>query len=99
MNEPRHMSAAQRNLAKLPAECMVRLPATGEAILVVAGEPGYYAVHAKTTPEQFNEARGITKAQAAAMLHGSMFGWHVPAADADNYDENGDHKSTGGRQA
>ena len=33
--------------------------------------------------------KGMTKAQAAAMEAGSMFGWHVPGADPKNYDDNG----------
>ena len=31
----------------------------------------------------------MTKAQTAAMLAGSMFGWEAPAADPKNYDEQG----------
>jgi hypothetical protein len=34
-----------------------------------------------------NEMMGVTKAQEAAMLAGSMFGWSVPAANPRNYDE------------
>lgn len=36
-----------------------------------------------------NEAMGVTKAQEAAMLAGSMFGWDTPASKPKNYDENG----------
>ena len=39
--------------------------------------------------DALNDAMRVTKAQSAAMLAGSMFGWDVPAADPKNYDENG----------
>lgn len=36
-----------------------------------------------------NVKNGVTKAQEAAMLAGSMLGWQTPAADPRNYDEQG----------
>ena len=39
--------------------------------------------------DECNEIGGVSKTQAAAMLAGSMFGWHIPGADPKNYDEQG----------
>lgn len=36
-----------------------------------------------------NAELGVTKAQEKAMKADSMFGWTVPAADPQSYDENG----------
>ena len=41
------------------------------------------------TPEKWNAAHGVTAGQAEAMLTGSMFGWHTPGANPDNYNEDG----------
>ena len=62
----------------LPAFCMSRLHSTGEPILIKRGETGFYP--SDFDPDEFNESRGITPAQVAAMEMGSMFGWHVPGA-------------------
>ena len=40
-------------------------------------------------PPKLNEQIGVTRAQAAAMLAGSMFGWACPGADPANYDAQG----------
>ena len=49
----------------------------------VDGETGREAA------DRLNQKAGVTKAQEAAMLAGSMFGWAVPAADPKNYNESG----------
>ena len=39
--------------------------------------------------DAINAHFGVTKQQAAAMLAGATMGWETPAANPDNYDENG----------
>lgn len=80
----------------LPAQCYVYLPTTKEIGIVKKGESGYYrtdidctAVNGKEIAVEANEKAGVTRAQAEAMLAGSMFGWGSPAADPKNYDEDG----------
>lgn len=82
--------------SSLPGQCFSVLPSTGEAIIIKKGEPGYtlsgIQVEGKTIRESVdieNRVVGITKAQEAAMLAGSLFGWQTPAADPKNYDEQG----------
>ncbi len=81
----------------LPDNCYCVLPGSDEIIIVVKGESGYYRTdkyghdraQAQAIVDECNEIGGVSKAQAAAMLAGSMFGWHTPAADPKNYDEQG----------
>lgn len=80
----------------LPDYCHSVLPSTGELILIGRGTDGYMpskeAMPGETGREaadRLNQKAGVTKAQEAAMLAGSMFGWHTPAADPKNYDEQG----------
>ncbi|MFR1785686.1 MAG: hypothetical protein ACLSWY_06695 [Ruthenibacterium lactatiformans] len=40
-----------------------------------------------------NEKLGVSRAQAEAMLAGSMFGWQTQAADPCSYDEQGRMKA------
>ena len=65
-------------------------------IVITKGEPGYTLTGIypqDATPKEgvtaVNEANGVTRAQEAAMVAGSMFGWHVPDADPKNYDDQG----------
>ena len=83
--------------SSLPEHCYAYLPTTQEIGIVRKGESGYY--HSDLSPvygqdgkvfvEELNRQGGVTKAQAEAMIAGSMFGWGCPAADPANYDENG----------
>lgn len=83
--------------SSLPEHCYIYLPTTKEIGIVKKGESGYYrsdltpvyGEEGKQFVEELNQKGGITKAQEAAMLAGSMFGWQTPAADPKNYDEQG----------
>ena len=81
----------------LPEQCYGILAETGEIIILKKGETGYYKTDIDmgskeenaALVEQYNRKLGVSKAQAAAMKSGSMFGWHTPAADPKNYDKDG----------
>lgn len=83
--------------SSLPEHCYIYLPTTREIGIVKKGESGYYrsdlttvyGENGKRFVEELNQQGGITKAQEAAMLAGSMFGWQTPAADPKSYDEQG----------
>lgn len=80
------------NLKKLPLRSYATLPEEpNQAIIIQRGVSGYWPVRTLANEEaarhwvkSMNEATGVTPKQASAMLHGSIFGWHVPAADPDN---------------
>lgn len=88
----------EQNAKMLPDLCYSILPTSGNLIIIKLNESGYYPCDYSTADteanrslaDELNRRMGITKAQEAAMLHGSMFGWHVPAADTSHYDENGE---------
>ena len=81
----------------LPEKCFSALESTGEIITVTKGEKGYTptgqypqeGVSPKEAAAALNDAAGITRAQEAAMVAGSMFGWDTSAADPKNYDSKG----------
>lgn len=88
--------AIEPNGTYLPGSCLSVSNLDGSLIYITRDEkgfrpagdnadPGHYRAHA----DRENEADGVTKAQEAAMVHGSMFGWNTPGADPRNYDENG----------
>ncbi len=81
----------------LPWKCFSVTTAADKVILITKGEMGYRTTGAKpegVTPREgataANEAMGVTKAQEAAMLYGSIYGWDKPAADPDYYNEQGE---------
>lgn len=80
----------------LPRDCMTVLQSSGEMIMIERYRMGYVLKATAKTPEEnraiadrYNRNNGISKAQEAAMVAGSMFGWDTPAAKPKNYDENG----------
>lgn len=82
--------------SSLPERCFSITEAFGEVIVLTRGEAGYRLSRQPTrgkTPQEcadkLNGYLGVTKAQAAAMRAGSLFGWDTPAADPKNYDEKG----------
>lgn len=89
-------STYQPKETPLPRECLSTLPSSGEAILITRYRKGYALRASTNSPEgnrawadRYNRNNGISKAQEAAMLAGSMFGWDTPASKPKNYDENG----------
>lgn len=83
--------------SSLPEQCYVYLPTTQEIGIVKKGESGYYrsdlspvyGEDGQKFVDEMNRGGGVTKAQAAAMSAGSMFGWAAPAADPAAYDDLG----------
>jgi hypothetical protein len=83
--------------SSLPDQCYSVLPSNGEIIIIKKGETGYYSTgksgydrtEAQRIVDENNQIHGVGKAQEAAMLSGSMFGWAAPAADPKNYDAQG----------
>lgn len=82
---------------RLPEQCLALLPSTGEAISIHRSESGYHKTDIRAdTPELLrayvdgvNKEKGVTRAQEAAMLAGSMFGWGTPGADPRRYNDEG----------
>lgn len=67
----------------LPRACYARHPTTGETIVLIRGQAGYWPADATGTPEQLNAEleEPPTQAQIEAMLGKSMFGWAEPVPD------------------
>lgn len=81
----------------LPDKCFSITSAADEIVIITKGEmfrrpAGVRAegVTAREGATALNEAMGVTKAQEAAMLFGSTYGWDKPGADPKYYDEHGE---------
>ncbi len=84
-------------MMNLPEVCYSVLPGTGELIIIKRRESGYYRTDHSSNDKSanielrdfYNEGLGVTKVQEECMKVGSMYGWNVPGANPNNYDENG----------
>lgn len=81
-----------KTLQKLPERVLVGPSRAKELAINVGycihrGVPGYTPVPSLTDAiaARLNAQAGVTDAQIEAMQVGSMFGWHVPGADPDQY--------------
>ncbi len=83
--------------ASLPERCYSILAESGEPIILVKGESGYYRSDVRCISKEdarefvskLNSELGVSRAQEHAMQVGSMFGWDAPGADPAIYDHDG----------
>ena len=83
--------------SSLPEQCYVYVKSENVIGYINKGDSGYIKTDIAVIDaddgmricEEKNKILGVTKAQAAAMVAGSMFGWETPAADPKNYDASG----------
>ena len=81
----------------LPEQCYAVHAETGEVIIVKKGETGYFPTDIKTTGkdesrelvDEYNKKLGVSKAKAAAMYWGSLYGFDTPGADPASFDRDG----------
>lgn len=93
--------------SSLPEQCYSVLPGTGELVAIKKGESGYYRTDIdmgskeenRAVADEYNAKLGVSKAQEQAMFAGSMFGSQVPAADPQNYDDQGWPRIAGSHMA
>lgn len=77
----------------LPEFCFTTDETDHEVVIVVRrGQNGYYPIYdnklrGQDLSDRMNLSLGVSKAQELAMKCGSMFGWHVPGATPEAYDE------------
>jgi hypothetical protein len=89
IRETRSAAVPQEELQArgLPALCFTYHPLSGEIVTLRRGHMGYFPTMLVGDPpfvvtaQLLNESINVTKAQHAAMLFGSMFGFHCAGAD------------------
>lgn len=82
----------------LPEMCYGTVPERQTVVVFERGVDGYYTSSATAEDgsvsqeflDAWNQEYHVTKAQAAAMKAGALFGWDAPAADPKNYNEQGE---------
>lgn len=79
---------SQDVMDRLPRECYSVDEVSGKIIRIKRGVEGYFpcanvppSYNARELADKLNADDGITAYQEEAMVNGSMFGFHVPAAD------------------
>ena len=83
--------------SSLPELCYSVNKTTGEIIVLKKGETGFYKTdipssgreESQEIADEQNQKLGVSKAQAAAMYTGSLFGFETPGADPKNYGADG----------
>lgn len=75
----------------LPDLCFAINDVSNKVVIFKKGVSSYFEYDntRQLTCDELNESIGVSKAQAAAMKTGSMFGWDVPGANPESYDTNG----------
>jgi len=83
------MTAVRTLFSSLPGVAFATLAFSGETIAIRPGAQSYYRVETNKTADELNSMYGVSRAQARAMLAGTICGWHTLLADPERYDANG----------
>ena len=75
----------------LPEIAYAVSPYTNKTVRIVRGDTCFYGIRGADPVQQLNEACGVSRAQAAAMLGGVQYGWSSQHAQLDNYKATGEY--------
>jgi hypothetical protein len=79
----------QRTARDLPEICYAFDGPTSVVVYRGGGVQPSFMPLPQSAIDALNAVHGVTRQQVAAMLAGAANGWEAPAANPDNYDENG----------